>query len=304
MVVTKPGYQAEFAVSYEGSAFADYTMDVRDLAPALIALGQAFDRANALLNGDRAKITLSVRATSPGSFEISLILQQLFEEASGVLTEDFFSPAVNLREVVLGSPVAGISLLSVLKRLRGKKPKTSEQQRQGEGVLFEADNVRIYVPTEVALLYADRPMRNHLEEFVKPLLKEAVERVVIRENQTEMESIRRDEAAYFEVEKEEGQVTENIIPRQRLRVVSPVFSKEGKWRLSDGANTHWYSMKDEDFAKEVQKGRRFGIDDTLVCEVLMTQRLEDNERLRLEFTVLSVIEHIAPGEQMRLLADP
>ena len=96
-------YQVEFTVFYEGPAFAQHTMEVRDLAPALIALGQAFDRANNLLNGDRASISLSIRATRPGSFEMVLFLEQVIAGAGGILTGDFFTSAANLTE--LGSVV-------------------------------------------------------------------------------------------------------------------------------------------------------------------------------------------------------
>ena len=304
MTVTNPEHQTEFAISYEGSGFVDYTMDVRDLAPALLALDQAFDRANALLNGDKASITLSVRATSPGSFEISLLLQQLLDGASGVLSDDFFNSAANLMEVVLGGRLAGTGLLSLLKRLRGKKPQPSESQRDRDGVLFETEDVSIFVPTEVALLYGDRLIRDCFEAFVKPLQNDNVERVVIRQNQAEIESIRRDEAAYFEVEEGDGNITENIIPRQRLQLIGPVFSQAGKWRLSDGSNTHWYSIRDEDFVRKVKQGARFGTGDILVCEVLLSQRIEENGRLRQEYAILSVLEHIIPGEQMTFLTNP
>ena len=293
-----PNYQSEFAVSYEGPAFTAQTMEVRDLAPALLALGQAFDRANSLLNGDRASSTLSIRATRPGSFEISLVLQQLLEGASDILTGDFFTSAANLTEIVVGVPVIGISLVSVLKRLRGKKPHVTETSEQG--VLFEAENVRLFVPTEVARLYHDKPMRDQLEAFVRPLSKEGVDRVVFRRGQTEMESVQHDEAAYFSAEEEGANVTEYVIPRQRLQITRLAFNREGKWRLSDGANIHWYAMEDEVFAKAIQQGRRFGKDDILVCEVLMTQRLDDDGKLRMEYSVQRVLQHIVPGEQVPL----
>ncbi len=37
-------------------------MDVRDLAPAMLGLGQLFDAANAALNGDSARIRVQVKA--------------------------------------------------------------------------------------------------------------------------------------------------------------------------------------------------------------------------------------------------
>ena len=288
-VVQVPEHQSEFAVSYEGPAFSGHTMEVRDLAPALLALGQAFDRANSLLNGDKANISLSIRATRPGSFEISLLLRQ-------VLQGDFFTSAANLVEVVVGVPLGGMSLFGLLKRLRGRKPSSTETSH--DGVLFEAEKVRFFVPTEVARLYSDKPLRDQLEAFVRPLFKEGVNGVVFRRDQENLESVRQAEAPYFGVEDEGSNVVEYIIPRQRLQITSLVFTKDGKWRLSDGANVHWYAMQDEDFILAIQHGKRFGKDDILVCQVLMTQRIGEDGKLKLEYAVQQVLQHIVPGEQM------
>ncbi len=50
----------DFSVAYEGSSLDNHAMEVRDLAPALLALGQSVDRANTLLNGERASVSLQI----------------------------------------------------------------------------------------------------------------------------------------------------------------------------------------------------------------------------------------------------
>ena len=204
---------------------------------------------------------MSIRATRPGSFEVELFLQQVLEGAGDVLTGDLFTSAANLTEIVVGGPIIGMGLFTLLKRLRGRKPNISTQQP--DGVVFEAENIRLLVPTEVARLYRDKPIRDQLEAFVRPLVKEGVERVVFRRDQTELESVQREEAEYFNAESENTNVTESVIPRYRLQITSLVFHRQWKWRLSDGANTRWYAMEDEEFAKAIQQGKRFGKDDIL-----------------------------------------
>ena len=61
-----------FAIAYDGTAVADGRMSVKDLAPALLAVGELFDAANAILNEDAAKVEAHVKATSEGSFEVAL----------------------------------------------------------------------------------------------------------------------------------------------------------------------------------------------------------------------------------------
>ena len=189
-----------------------------------------------------------------------------------------------------------MGLFTLIKRLRGKKPRIGDQQP--EGVVFEADHIRLYVPTDVARLYSDKPMRDQLEAFIRPLTKEGIDRVVFRQDKTELESVQREEVGYFNAEFEGADVTETIIPRQRLEIVSPVLNGEGKWRLNDGANTHWYAMEDKEFAEAIKNGKRFGKYDILVCEVLMTQRLDETNHLRLEHAVRRVLQHTDPGQQV------
>jgi len=165
--------EVEFPVSYDGDALTQNTMDVRDLAPALLALGQSFERANSLFNGSRASVSLHIRAIKPGSFEIGLFLQQLLEGATDVLSGDLMVSAFVLKELQIGGGGQGvIGLLQLLKQLHGKIPQQIEETP--DGITFEADNVKLFVPTEVARLYRDRPTRDNLEAVIRPLLKQGI----------------------------------------------------------------------------------------------------------------------------------
>ena len=63
---------ATFSIAYDGPALFDGTMDVRDLAPALLSMHQLLDGACTALYGDNQKIRVSVSATGQGSFEVFL----------------------------------------------------------------------------------------------------------------------------------------------------------------------------------------------------------------------------------------
>ncbi|MDA0734767.1 MAG: hypothetical protein O2909_08055 [Chloroflexi bacterium] len=115
--MTQPlGTSTELVFAYEGDALTEHTMDVRDLAPALLAFGQAFERANSLLNGERAVINPRIRATQPGSFELWLLLTQLYQESTEFLSGDFITSASNLKQLFIGGSTVGggIGLFSFL----------------------------------------------------------------------------------------------------------------------------------------------------------------------------------------------
>jgi len=85
------GSQESVQLVFFGDAVKGGTMDVRYLGPALLSFGQLLDRANVVLNGDRAEVSVRIRANlHKSSFEIDFdlvqnIAQRWFEQGK-VLT--------------------------------------------------------------------------------------------------------------------------------------------------------------------------------------------------------------------------
>jgi hypothetical protein len=48
-----PADEERFLLKYEGPALVDHTIDVTDLAPALLGLSELIDEANHVINSDR-----------------------------------------------------------------------------------------------------------------------------------------------------------------------------------------------------------------------------------------------------------
>jgi hypothetical protein len=66
-----------FHVVYDGPALTEHRMDVRDLAPALVAFADLFTAANKEINGDAAEVRVQVNASfKAGSFGIDLVASQ------------------------------------------------------------------------------------------------------------------------------------------------------------------------------------------------------------------------------------
>lgn len=65
--------KARFEIAFEGDPFNSGEIDVRDLAPTLLAFGTLIQSANRALNGDRADARLSVSSTEKGSFMAALV---------------------------------------------------------------------------------------------------------------------------------------------------------------------------------------------------------------------------------------
>ena len=95
--------RADFTLTYDGPALKAHEMDVRDLAPAMLAVGELFDAMNLLLNGESAEVQINVKAHEPGCFSVVFdIIQNWRDGALSLLTGDYVAAALNLKELLLG----------------------------------------------------------------------------------------------------------------------------------------------------------------------------------------------------------
>lgn len=287
---------AEFRIAYEGAALREHTMDVRDLSPALLSLGQLFDEANRILNGDKVSINLQIKAHEAGSFEILLQLYQSFgDQVSHFLAGDFVTSVLNLKELVLG----GGGLFILIKRLKGGKPKKITDLKNGM-VRIEFEGESFEAPVKLLRLYQDFAIRKSAEEVLRPLYREGIDTFEVREKKTIITKIKKDEAQYFllpDIEDEKLITSEN---ESAYSIISLAFKDDNKWRLFDGNSTISVIISDEDFLSKVDKNIiSFAKGDILRCRVRTTQWRTQNG-LKTEYEVLSVIKHIQAARQLLL----
>ena len=62
--------RADFTLTYDGRSLQSHEMDVRDLGPAMLAVGELFDAMNVLLNGETAEVQINVaKSNHSAAFE-------------------------------------------------------------------------------------------------------------------------------------------------------------------------------------------------------------------------------------------
>ena len=64
--------QAQIDLVYHGPDVESGSMEVRDLAPAMLAMAALFESVALVANGDRAKININLKSTSTNSFHMGL----------------------------------------------------------------------------------------------------------------------------------------------------------------------------------------------------------------------------------------
>ena len=285
-----------FSIAYDGPELRAGTMNVRDVAPALLAVGQLFDAGNSVLNGQETKISVNVKATDEGSFEVFLdLVQTLTNRILEFIKSEDVTTALRLKELLLIGGGGG-GLLVLLRKLRGKKPEKIERISSDQ-VRITVDSETFDVPIKLLRLYKDIAVRTALKNIVAPLSQEGIDTFKASDGK-ETETIEKDEVSYFQTPELVKEVLVEQTDRAAFSIVSVTFREANKWRLNDGNADINVSMNDEAFLTRVGDSRvAFAKGDILICEVRKTQ-IREGVRLRSDFVVERVVEHIPAARQI------
>ena len=276
-------------------------MDVRDLAPALLAVGQLFDAANAVLNRDQATVTISVKATGAGSFEISFdVIQNLVAQITTFFAGDHVIAAINLKEIVFGG---GIGLIWLIRKLRGRMPDRVERLSDSH-VRLTIDGESFDAPLSLIRLYQDLAVRTAAQKVVAdPLSRDGIDTFEVRENRQPLLTVRKEEADYFEKPEMPSETLVKSTRRAAFSIISLAFKEDNKWRLFDGNTQISALIEDEAFLAKVNANLiAFAKGDILICDVRITQK-QTGEGLSSEYVVEKVVEHKPALRQLPLPFD-
>lgn len=289
--------QASFDIIYEGPAVADGSMNVRHLAPAMLAVGTLFEAANNVTNGQRAKVNINVKATSPGSFHILYEVMQA-TIAQG-LDPSFLTTAIQLKELIVGGVVVIGGLIAVIKWVNGRKPKLNKIN--DELYTLVIDNETYELPLQLLRLYQDASIRHAVADIVQPVKEEGIDRIRILDNNQPIHEITKNETSAFEAPELEEKLLDEI-RRHAFSIIGLSFKEDNKWRLTDGENTFSVFMKDAAFQQRVDNNQEaFAKGDVLICD-LRTVQWQVEGGIKTEYEVVKVVNH-RPARQLVLFED-
>jgi hypothetical protein len=287
----------DFAVSYDGPALRDGRMQVRELAPPLLALADLFREAKAITHPGQPDVSLEIRATSRGSFSVHLVLTRTVVPAVAVLAADPMNALTNLQSLLLGP----WGLFDVVKRIRNRPYRTETVNTAGDTQLDFENGDRFTVPSAVLTMHRTVSVRRTAREVVQPLERDGIDSVAfIRDwaTETRIEVGRADLPAFVV---DDVPAVEPIIPEQTaeflLEIVGLTWKQENKWRFSDGSQTFSAAIEDQDFWDKVHaRSENFAEGDTLRCVLRIRQTRDEYRRLNTERTVIRVLAHVKPQD--------
>lgn len=289
-----------FSIKYDGPALVGHQMDVRELAPALIALSELLEQANKAAFPDAAEVRVHIQGNfKGGSFGVDLVaMQTIAQQLVSMFSGPEATGAANLFAILGGIGLLGSGgLIGVIKWLRGRKPTTIKFE--GDKTIFELRESETVETFEVDLvagkLYQSRIVRQSLAKVIKPLEREGVDVFACGlDGKTEAVVTKQDVNSFLMSASVADIVSDTLSEGVLLQIESAVFKDDNKWRFSDGSTPFFAEITDQRFLARINSGdERFGKGDVLIVDLRRIQSISD-AGLKLEYVIDKVSEHRAP----------
>lgn len=300
-------------IAYNGPALASGEMDVKSLAPALIAFADLVDNVNRVIGGEnKIRVLLNENSIHKGSFDITYLLDEsLLQQAKlfvGMAENNGLSALMTI--LGWGTTTGGViyGIFTLIKKIRGRSLSGIQNKEDEKVEISLADGEKILTTEKTLKVFLDVNCRINIEKVIEPVTQDGIESFELRnpehkEDRQPLEIITKHETKDFvappaaETADEEPKQTEE---QELLVKISLISFEQGKWKLTDGNNTFWARIDDEDFCKKVENGElSFTSGDMLRVRYYTSQEIKAGN-LRTDYIVTKVLELKKRPEQIKL----
>ncbi|MBN3860347.1 hypothetical protein GKC56_07525 [Neisseriaceae bacterium PsAf] len=299
-----------FFVIYDGPLLENNEFEVRELAPAILAINDLIEESNKIIYGDSNKISLCVKANfKAGSFGIELVTH-IQSMMSYLFDSNHVEYAKNLLEVIGFIGSGCYSLFLLLKKLKNRKIKTviKDESEENTYIIHLEDGETIKTSNEVLELYRSTKVRKDTEQMLQPLEKDGIDSFATAESykkKTDISfEISKEEVIYFKEPKQTEEILGSDISTTHATLISPALDGGYKWRFDSGDGVFVTDMCDEKFLEKVDKKEiSFTQGDIFQIELETIQILNNNGKIKKEYKILKVLNIRNEALQLNLPFD-
>ena len=297
---------ASFEIAYDGDALQDHSMDVQQLAPALLALGNLIRDTNAAINADASRVRVLVKSDFEHKcFSVSFdVVQTVFEQARTFLEHKDVKTAKDILQTLglIGVP----SVATVLGYLMWRKGRKVDVERattdvSGKGVvqLLLQDGSKAEIHQHIYNLAEKPEIKKAVAGVIAPIQDAGISKVEFREKGATAPSatISEDDAnsirSSCEVEATEAEIAHPPQPlTAHLRVRSPIFDPDAKqWRFFYGEEIIAADISETNIASNAIARGGVMIDDLYTVRLEITEHeVSGKGRFRKSYKILEVLD--------------
>jgi hypothetical protein len=276
-------------IRYDGPALGGHEMDVRDLAPALLALADIVQFANRKFNGQQADMRVLVNAdVEQKCFMLDLsLVQSLLDQAKGFFGQDDVKTAKDIADwigIVGGTSIGLFQFLRLIRR-RGEGGVRFDiiQESGSTTVTITGDGNTVVVPVQTYQLAQEKYVVDRAKEVMRPLEKPGYETLSFVERGEEIFKVNNQEAAEIiatpagELDRLPQESVSHI--RGAVRIKSAQYEGTSKWSFLWNGRAIDAEMKAKaaSWVQDFQENRISAPPNT-VLEVSMTETVKLDEQ--------------------------
>ncbi len=290
-----------FQVVYDGEALQHNEMDVRDLAPALLAISDVLDEANKIIYGDKTKVQVSIKGTfKSGSFGFDLsVVQGGIDGLTSLFNSDQANAASNLLQM-LGFIVPGGGLIGFLLWLKNRKIKNIENINEAKTIIEVEDDDKYEANPKIIALFSNVKVRTSIQKVItEPLSKDGISSFAIKKNNKET-VIKKEEKDYFKLSDIPDELLRDEEREVFLTVVNVSFKEGHMWKFSDGNVEFYAKINDEEFITKVQQNKDGFYKDDLFKVKLHEKQWISDTGIKSDYEIIKILEHRSGAKQIPL----
>ena len=287
---------AQLDLVYHGTNVVSGSMEVRDLAPAMLAMAALFEAAALEANGERAKININLKSTSTNSFHLGL---EIYNTIGNQSVMDSLRTASELKEIIFGTGTVGLlGVWSLISKLKRRKPETVERDGDIVRITVNGDNKVSNISINVYNLYGEFKVRKAVEDIANIVKSEGIDVIEIRDGNKVIQRIDKNNVDDFDYNHPDDVLTDNTVSKV-FTLVNISFKENNKWRVSDGETTYIASIDDTDFLTQINNNEiSFSKGGLLKCQFQTIQR-STPAGIKSEYRITKVERYI-PSSQLSL----
>lgn len=286
----------DISIRYVGESVENGSIPVSELAPSLLGLSEALSAVKVELFPDNPDISLNIKATEKGSFIVDMsIVSNFIKGAIDFFNSDSINAYGNLSTIAAQFVMA----LDIIRQIHGKK--VSQKKLDGDKVELEFDNKTINTTVNQINIIQNINFRDGVQKFAKPVKSHGINEIrFTEEKKIEIPIILKENVEVYDTPDIDKTELDTSVQEVFLNIVNVAF-ENGKWKFSNGTNTFFAKIMDEEFLKEVERNEiQFGSTDTLKVKLETRQSQDSDGKLHSEYAVLAVLEHRKGGKQLNL----